>query len=102
MNPPYPPQHPAAPQQPAIKPFFDDNVGMRLLVPIKVSGLAIAAGYLGLFAAILVPAPLALIVGVAAVTELKRNPEKRGMGRAIFGVVMGVLGTAGLIYTIMT
>ena len=84
MNHPHPPQYGAAAQQPAIKPFFDDNIGMRLLVPIKVSGLAIAAGYLNLFAAILVPAPLALIVGVAAVAELKRNPEKRRMERAIF------------------
>ncbi len=98
----YPPQYGAAEQQPPIKPFFDDNIGIRLLVPYKVSGLAIAAGYLGLFAVLLLPAPLALVVGIAAVAQLRRNPEKHGMGRAIFGVVMGVLGTAGLIYTIIT
>lgn len=102
MNQPQPPQYTTGPHQPAMTPFFDDSIGMRMLIPIKVSGLAMAAGYLGLFAVLLFPAPIALLVGIAAIAELKRNPEKHGMGRAIFGVVMGILGTAGLIYTILT
>ena len=91
----------APPQPPAMKPFIEDSAGMRLLIPIKVSPLALIAGYLGLFAAILVPAPLALVVGLAAVFQLKRHPEKRGMGRAVFAVFMGTVGTAGLIYTLL-
>jgi uncharacterized RDD family membrane protein YckC len=73
---------------------------MRMVVPVGRSGLAIAAGYLGLFAAALVPAPLALIVGIVALVDLKRHPEKLGRGRAWFGVIMGALGTlllAGLL-----
>jgi hypothetical protein len=99
MNHPPPPY---APPQPAIKPFIDDNAGMRLLLPIKVSGLAMAAGYLGLFAVLMAPAPIALIVSIAAAVDLKRHPEKRGMGRAIFGAFMGAVGTAGLIYTVLS
>lgn len=86
---------PAGP--PAMKPFIEDSALLRMVVPIGRSWLAIAAGYLGLFAIVLVPAPLALIVGVLAVLDLRRHPQKHGMGRAVFGIVMGVLGTAGLV-----
>ena len=76
------------------------NRTMRKVIPVGRSGLAIAAGYLALFAMILVPAPLALIVGILAVVDLKRHPEKMGRGRAWFGVIMGAIGTlllAGLL-----
>jgi len=102
MNHAPPPPYPAAPAEPGIKPFIEDNAGMRLLLPIKVSALAFIAGYLGLFAMILVPAPLALLVGIAAVADLKRHPERRGMGRAVFAVFMGAVGSAGLIYMLLT
>lgn len=72
---------------------MEDDVGMRLVLPVGRTFLAIAAGYLGLFAVLGIFAPIALIVSAAAIVELKRNPEKRGMGRAIFGLVMGVLFT---------
>lgn len=69
------------------------NRSLRMVLPVGRSGLSIAAGYLALFAVALVPAPLALIVGIAALVQLKRHPEKLGHGRAWFGVVMGALGT---------
>jgi hypothetical protein len=98
-----PPFQPGAPAQPAIKPFIDidNSPGMRMLVPIGRSWLAIAAGYLGLFALVLVPAPLALIVGILAIVDLRKHPEKFGMGRAVFGTVTGLLGTIGLVYYVM-
>jgi Domain of unknown function (DUF4190) len=99
MNQTIPPAPPAGP--PAMKPFIEDGTLLRMVVPIGRSWLAIAAGYLGLFAIVMVPAPLALIVGVLAVLDLRRHPEKHGMGRAIFGVVMGLLGTLGLIWMSM-
>jgi ribosomal protein L40E len=74
----------------------DDRV-LRMLVPVGRSGWAIAAGYAALFSVLLVPAPLALLFGILAVRDIKSNPEKIGMGRAIFGIVMGVLFTVGLI-----
>lgn len=79
-----------------------DNVVIRALLPVGRSGLAIAAGYLGLFALCGVPAPFALALGIVALIDLKKHPEKHGMGRAIFAIVMGVLGTLGLLAVIFS
>ncbi len=75
------------------KPELGDDPAMRMLIPVGRSGWAIAAGYLGLLSVLCVPAPLALIAGVLALQEIHRNPKKHGMGRAIFGIVMGAGGT---------
>lgn len=58
---------------------------------------AIAAGYLGLFSVLCLPGPLALFCGIMAVREINRNPKKHGMGRAIFGIVMGAFATVLLL-----
>ncbi len=79
----YPPPANSAPDDPA----------MRWLMPVGRSGWAIAAGYLGLFSFIILPAPISLIVSIIAIRDLKRDKTKRGMPRAIFGLVMGILGT---------
>jgi hypothetical protein len=81
-----------------MKPFIEDNALLRMVAPVHRSALAILAGYLGLFALVLVPAPLALIAGVLAVRDLRAHPEKHGMGRAVFAIIAGVLGTIGLIW----
>ena len=77
-----------------------DDAGMRLLLPVGRSGWAIAAGYLGLFALLLIPAPLAIIVSIIAIRDIgksSKTPNKKyGMGRAAFGLVAGILGTLGL------
>lgn len=74
-----------------------DDVGMRLLLPVGRSGWAIAAGYLGLFSMVLIPAPIALIISIIALRDIRRSKGtskvKHGMGRAIFGLIMGILGT---------
>ena len=62
---------------------------MRMILPVGRSGLAIAAGYAGLFAILCVPAPVALLLGILAVVDIRRHPEKRGMGRAVFALIMG-------------
>jgi hypothetical protein len=77
-----------------------DDPAMRMLLPIGRSAWAIAAGYLGLFSFIVFPAPLALILGIIAIRDLRKHPEKRGMGRAIFGLVMGGLGTCVLLFAL--
>jgi hypothetical protein len=71
---------------------------MRMLLPVGRSLWAIAAGYAGLFAFIPVFAPLALVLGIVAIWHLKRNPKLHGMGRAVFGLVMGIIGTLLLAY----
>ena len=83
-------------------PFDDDqDIGqdpaMRMLLPVGLSGWAIAAGYLGLVSVLAVPGPFALACGILAIREMHRNPKKHGMGRAVFGIVMGTLGTAPLL-----
>ncbi len=76
----------------------DHGVAMRMLLPVGRSGWSIVAGYLGLFALIIFPAPLALVAGVLAFRDLKKHPEKHGRGRALFGLLMGILGTLVLCF----
>jgi len=94
VPPPLPPRGPLP--APAARDLGDD-AGMRLLLPVGRSGWAIAAGYLGLFSLLGVFAPFALATGILAVYDIKRNPKKHGLGRAIFGIVMGALGTIVLV-----
>jgi hypothetical protein len=74
-----------------------DDAGIRLLIPVGRSGWAIAAGYLGLFSFVLIPAPLSMIVSAIAIRDIRRSrgtaKVKHGMGRAVFGLVTGVAGT---------
>ena len=37
---------------------------------------------------------MALVLGILAIRDLKKHPEKHGMGRAVFGLVMGILFSA--------
>ncbi len=83
-------------------PSIGDNAGMRWLLPVGRSGWAIAAGYLGLLSFVILPAPLALIISIVAIRDLKKNPQKHGMGRAVFGLVMGILGTVALVAMIIS
>jgi len=74
---------------------------MRMLLPVGRSGLAIAAGYAGLFALLIFPAPLALALGILAVRDIRKNPKKHGMGRAVFALITGGLGSALLLYVLI-
>ena len=74
-----------------------DDAGMRFLLPVGRSGWAIAAGYLGLISVLLLPAPLAVVCGILAIRDMHKHPDRHGMGRAIFGLVLGGLGTILLV-----
>jgi len=67
--------------------------GLQYVIPINTSGLAIAAGYVGLISVLCFPAPVALILGILALRQLNKNPKLHGRGRAIFAIVMGVIFT---------
>ncbi len=41
-------------------------------------------------------APLAVILGVVALIDISKHPERHGRGRAIFGIVMGSIFSIGL------
>lgn len=71
------------------------------ILPTGRTGLAIAAGYLGLFSVLVVFAPISLVVGILALRQLNRTPGKLGRGRAIFGIVMGSLCSIILISLIV-
>src|ERR1700704_1625281 len=94
--PPSPPPLPPAPQR------LGDDAAMRMLLPVGRSGWAIAAGYLGLLSLIVLPAPAALLASIVAIWDIRRSQAsprpKHGMGRAIFGLVMGILGTAIILF----
>lgn len=72
----------------------DDPVA-RALLPVGRSGWAIAAGYLGLIGWLLLLGVPAVIVSLIAIADLKNHPEKHGMGRAVFGLVSGLIGVLG-------
>jgi hypothetical protein len=80
---------------------MEHNAGMRLLLPVGTSGMAIAAGYVGLISVLLVPAPFALVMGILAVRGIRKSRlgprPTHGMGRAVFGIVMGSAFTMLLI-----
>lgn len=97
MEDPYQPPSTPPPLQPQQTSDIGDNAGMRMLIPVGRSAWAIAAGYLGLFAFMILPAPLALIISVIAIRDIQKSKTsgkpKHGMGRAIFGLVAGIIGT---------
>ena len=81
-----------------VEPGTGPDAGMRWLLPVGRSGWAIAAGYLGLLSVTGCVGPVALVVSLVAVRDLRRHPHLHGMGRAIFGLVMGGLGTLALVW----
>src|SRR6267142_6428183 len=81
---------------------IEDEPGMRWILPVGQSIWSIVAGYLGLFSLICFPAPLALLVSIVAIVHLRKNPRLSGWGRAIFGLIMGTLGTIGLVVGIVS
>jgi len=84
--------------QPVVTTELADSRTARMLLPVGRSGWAIAAGYAGLFALTIVLAPIAIALGIIAIMHLRKHPKLHGMGRAVFGVVMGVAGTVVLVW----
>jgi uncharacterized protein DUF4190 len=72
----------------------------RMLLPVGRSIWAILAGYLGLLSPLFVFAPFAVLCGVMGIIDIKAHPDRHGMGRAIFGLVMGVPFTIFLLLAI--
>jgi len=84
------PQQPVQPPQPKI----GGDPWMRALLPVGKAPLAVIAGWVGLVSLLCcVLGPVAMVLGIVAMVDLNRNPEKRGMGRAVFGVVAGSIAT---------
>jgi hypothetical protein len=92
--PPLPPQaiNYAGPPPPGQYRDVGEDPKMRMLLPVGRSPWAIVAGYLGLLSPLMIFAPFALIVSIMAIRDIKRR-QTHGMGRAIFGLIMGALFT---------
>jgi hypothetical protein len=82
-------------------PDIGQDAGIRMLLPVGRSPWAIAAGYAGLFAVLVLPAPIALLLSIVAILDMRKHPERHGMGRAIFGLIMGGLFTVLLLVFIV-
>lgn len=85
---------------------LEENLGMRMLLPVGRSFWAILAGYMGLFSLMLFPAPFAVIVSLIAIADIRKskhspNGPKYGMGRAIFGLLVGLVCTINLIFVLL-
>jgi hypothetical protein len=78
-----------------------DDAGMRMIMPIGVNAMAIISGYLGLISILLFPAPFALLTGILAVRQIRRDPKGHAMGRATFGIIMGGLFTIVLLIAVV-
>jgi hypothetical protein len=89
--------HCGAPQKVQNLASDSNSSGLKYIIPIGRSGWAVAAGYLAFFSLVAFPAPFALFCGLMGLRDIKNNPEKLGKPRAIFGVVMGILGCIILI-----
>jgi len=83
-------------------PNLGEDPVARMLIPVGRSGLAIAAGYAGLFAVLFFPAPIALVLGILAVRDIRKHPEKHGMGRALFGLISGIVCTTYLLLLLLS
>ena len=72
------------------------------LIPVGQSVYAVIAGYAGLLSLGCCPlGPIAVLFGILAIADLRRNPEKHGMLRAIVGIVLGSIGFIFLIVVLI-
>lgn len=70
---------------------IEHKPGMEWVLPVKTSVWAIIAGYCGLLSVLFIFAPLAVIFGLVALYDIRTHPGLHGLGRAIFGIVMGLI-----------
>ena len=88
---------------PRIAPQYaqSNDASLGYIVPINTSIWAIFASYVALLSLVMFPAPIALILGIIALIDIKKHPGMRGKGRAIFAIIMGVLFTPLLLLLIV-
>ena len=55
------------------------------------SSTAVIAGYLGVFSIVPVVGLLAMVAGMLAIRDIRRHPQKQGIGRARFAIAVGAV-----------
>ncbi|MBC7581447.1 hypothetical protein H7097_01085 [Aeromicrobium sp.] len=73
--------------------------GLHYIIPLNTSGVAIAAGYVALFSILIIPAPIAIILGVLGLREVKKHPGLHGKFRSLFAIAAG--GTVSLFVAVL-
>ena len=76
----------------------EDDDALAGIIPYK-NGMALAAYYCGVFGLIpcvgLILGPLSIIFGIMGLRKVRDNPQARGTGHAITGIVLGSLEVLG-------
>jgi hypothetical protein len=81
---------------------IEDDPAMRWVLPVGQSVWSIVAGYLGLFSLLcFILGPFAVLCGIVAIFDLKKNPRLSGWGRAIVGIVLGLIASAIMILVLI-
>ena len=92
-------------QQPPVQPpgpKVGDDPWMRAILPVGKTPMAIAAGWAGLISLLCcILGPVAVVLSIIALVELNRDPEKRGKGRAVFGLIAGSIATLLFIWMLI-
>ena len=88
----FPPLFQYLPKYPTVS-VQSDLANLKWCIPVDVSVWAIFAGYAGLCSVLIVTAPVALILGIIALRNIRANPHLSGRGRAIFAIAMGTFFT---------
>jgi len=72
--------------------------GLRASAPAAASppGMAQAAFVSGWLSILLCPAPVAVVLGILGIVEVRREPGGTGMGRSVFSLVAGLVGSVVL------
>lgn len=92
-----------APAEPAPQaPVSPQDDPLKHILPIGRSALAVTAGYVALFAVLVIPAPIALLLGILALHDINKHPEKLGKGRAWLAIILGGLFSLLLGYLIIS
>jgi hypothetical protein len=60
---------------------------------IRPTGMAQAALVSGVLSVFLCPAPVAIVLGILGIRDVKRAPGRIGLGRSIFGLAAGLVGS---------
>lgn len=103
-EPPTPPQPPYPPQSPQ-QPWPPQQPQYVYVVKQPMAGGAVAAlvcGLVGLLPCLWgAPSIVALILGISALRQIKRDPRLRGRGQATAGVVLSVPGVIIAVMTVL-
>ena len=78
-----------------------DDPAMSWVIPVHNPVLAVISSYCGLIGlGCPILGPVAVITGILAVQQIRKTPGLTGMGRSIFGIVSGVIGSLVLLIVI--